>query len=130
VSAAAHRIADLLAGMAPASALAPVADIAVGGLALDSRRVRAGDAFVALAGTTAHGITFAPQAVERGAVVVLAESRESEIGNGESKGQGRRAAPLSRFPIPESRPSGSTICRITSAKSPRAFSITRPRRCR
>ncbi len=99
MSAAAQRICDLLAGLAPASALAPVADIAVSGLALDSRRVRAGDAFFALAGTTAHGITFAPQALERGAVVVLAESRESGIGSGESKGQGRSAAPLDRFPI-------------------------------
>lgn len=49
-------------------------DIRVSGLALDSRRVSAGDAFVALAGTRMHGITFAPAASDRGAVVVLAET--------------------------------------------------------
>ena len=48
--------------------------IRVSGLSLDSRAIRPGDAFVALRGTTAHGITFAPAALARGASVVLAES--------------------------------------------------------
>ena len=48
--------------------------IVVRGLSLDSRSVRAGDAFFALRGTRAHGIRFAPAAVARGAVVVLAEA--------------------------------------------------------
>lgn len=48
-------------------------DIVVSGLTQDSRQVRAGDAFVALAGARAHGIVFAPQAIGQGAVVVLAE---------------------------------------------------------
>ncbi|HJU39280.1 MAG TPA: UDP-N-acetylmuramoyl-L-alanyl-D-glutamate--2,6-diaminopimelate ligase [Tahibacter sp.] len=48
--------------------------IVVRGLTLDSRDVRDGDAFVALKGATAHGITFAPAALARGASVVLAES--------------------------------------------------------
>ncbi len=62
---------DLLAGVAePAAA----GDIVVSGLHLDSRRVRPGDAFVALEGGTMHGIEFASMAFERGAVVVLAES--------------------------------------------------------
>jgi UDP-N-acetylmuramoyl-L-alanyl-D-glutamate--2,6-diaminopimelate ligase len=49
-------------------------DIVVSGLTLDSRCVRAGDAFVALAGARHHGIEFAPSAIEQGAVAVLAES--------------------------------------------------------
>src|SRR5699024_11341350 len=61
---------DLLAGVVePAAA----GDIVVSGLSLDSRRVRPGDAFVALEGGTTHGIEFAPMALERGAVVVLDE---------------------------------------------------------
>ena len=52
-------------------------DIVVGGLALDSRRVGAGDAFVALAGAHAHGVTFAPSAAAHGALVVLAESPDA-----------------------------------------------------
>ncbi|WP_300620515.1 UDP-N-acetylmuramoyl-L-alanyl-D-glutamate--2,6-diaminopimelate ligase [Dokdonella sp.] len=48
--------------------------IVVHGLALDSRRVRPGDAFVALGGTQMHGLAFVPAAIERGAVAVLAEA--------------------------------------------------------
>ncbi|HET7360165.1 MAG TPA: UDP-N-acetylmuramoyl-L-alanyl-D-glutamate--2,6-diaminopimelate ligase, partial [Rhodanobacteraceae bacterium] len=50
------------------------ADIRVTGLNLDSRRIRPGDAFVALQGGRTHGIEFAPAALERGAVAVLAEA--------------------------------------------------------
>lgn len=52
------------------------ATIAVSGLCLDSRRVRRGEAFVALQGLNHHGIEFAPAARERGASVVLAEAPE------------------------------------------------------
>ena len=47
------------------------------GLSIDSRAVREGDAFVALMGTRAHGITFAPMALARGAAVILAERPEA-----------------------------------------------------
>ncbi|WP_347262210.1 UDP-N-acetylmuramoyl-L-alanyl-D-glutamate--2,6-diaminopimelate ligase [Rudaea sp.] len=70
----ARPLADLLAGIAPANALAAAGDIVVRGLALDSRRVRAGDAFFALQGGSRHGIEFAPVAIERGAAVILAEA--------------------------------------------------------
>ncbi|HEX6832160.1 MAG TPA: UDP-N-acetylmuramoyl-L-alanyl-D-glutamate--2,6-diaminopimelate ligase [Rudaea sp.] len=71
MSFAPRRLADLLAGIAdPAAA----GDLVVSGLTLDSRQVRAGDAFVALQGTTAHGITFAPAALAHGASVVLGEA--------------------------------------------------------
>ena len=66
-------LAELLAGHADSGA---AGDIVVRGLAIDSREVRAGDAFVALKGSRGHGITFAPMALARGAVAVLAERPE------------------------------------------------------
>ncbi len=54
-------------------------DILVRGLALDSRRVQEGDAFFALAGARAHGITFAPMAAARGASIILAENPGAEV---------------------------------------------------
>ncbi len=68
-----HRemsVRELLHGDGAAGA---AGDIVVHGLSLDSRRVNARDAFVALAGAHAHGITFAPAASARGAAVILAE---------------------------------------------------------
>ena len=65
------RLDDLLRGIATPA----LGDIMVSGLTQDSHAVRAGDAFVALAGAKHHGIEFAPQAVERGAAAVLAETR-------------------------------------------------------
>ena len=67
MSVAPKSLRDLLAGIAPAG------DIRVSGLTLDSRRVRAGDAFIALQGASAHGITFAPAALAQGASAVIAE---------------------------------------------------------
>ena len=52
--------------------------IVVSGLTLDSRQVRHGDAFFALAGSRTHGIEFAAGAVRRGAQVVLAEVPSTE----------------------------------------------------
>jgi UDP-N-acetylmuramoyl-L-alanyl-D-glutamate--2,6-diaminopimelate ligase len=71
VTTALHRIADLLTGITEP---ADLGDITISGLTLDSRSVRAGDAFVALQGSTAHGITFAPAALAHGASIVLAEA--------------------------------------------------------
>jgi UDP-N-acetylmuramoyl-L-alanyl-D-glutamate--2,6-diaminopimelate ligase len=90
MSPTARPLSELLAGIAPAKSLAASGDIVVRGLALDSRRVRAGDAFFALAGTTAHGITFAPKAVQNGAIAVLAE-----------KTQGRQTALQGAGDVPE-----------------------------
>jgi UDP-N-acetylmuramoyl-L-alanyl-D-glutamate--2,6-diaminopimelate ligase len=70
MSARAISLGELLRGRGDAGA---AGDILVRGLSLDSRRVEPGDAFVALAGTQAHGITFAPAASARGAAVVLAD---------------------------------------------------------
>lgn len=68
-------VRELLRGHADAGA---AGDIVVRGLSLDSRRVNARDAFVALAGAHAHGITFAPAASARGASVVLAETQATD----------------------------------------------------
>src|SRR2546423_6906113 len=48
-------------------------EVDVRALAVDSRKVDPGALFAALPGTVADGAQFAPQAVERGAVAVLAE---------------------------------------------------------
>jgi len=70
----AMRLDDLLHGIAVPSR----GDIMVSGLTQDSHAVRAGDAFVALAGAKHHGIEFAPQAVGRGASAVIAETRAAD----------------------------------------------------
>jgi UDP-N-acetylmuramoyl-L-alanyl-D-glutamate--2,6-diaminopimelate ligase len=66
-----QRLDHLLQGIAETTAAGP---IVVSGLALDSRHVRAGEAFFALRGTRGHGIEFVASAVQRGASVVLAEA--------------------------------------------------------
>ena len=66
----ARRLAELLPELG-ASALGA---LAVDGLCMDSREVRPGDAFIALAGARHDGLTFAPAALARGARVVLADA--------------------------------------------------------
>jgi UDP-N-acetylmuramoyl-L-alanyl-D-glutamate--2,6-diaminopimelate ligase len=63
------RLSDLL----PLSSAAAVGDVEVRGVAVDSRRVRPGDVFFALAGTREDGRRHAREAVARGAVAVVAE---------------------------------------------------------
>jgi UDP-N-acetylmuramoyl-L-alanyl-D-glutamate--2,6-diaminopimelate ligase len=48
-------------------------DIAITGLTLDSRKAQPGDAFVAVSGSTQHGILFAQQALDNGAVAIIYE---------------------------------------------------------
>lgn len=61
----------------PLSQLLPdvplVHEVQVSGLVMDSRAVRAGDAFVAIAGFGAHGLGFVDQARANGAAAVLFE---------------------------------------------------------
>jgi UDP-N-acetylmuramoyl-L-alanyl-D-glutamate--2,6-diaminopimelate ligase len=63
-------------------------DIVVNGLTLDSRRVRAGDAFIALKGATTDGIVFAPAVLAQGASVVLAEAPAPAV-SGSAADEGR-----------------------------------------
>jgi UDP-N-acetylmuramoyl-L-alanyl-D-glutamate--2,6-diaminopimelate ligase len=54
-------------------ARAPVPDVVVAGVSLRGQDARPGDVFAALAGGTAHGISYAADAVARGAVAVLTD---------------------------------------------------------
>src|SRR3954469_24872097 len=54
-------------------------EVAVTGLAVDSRAVKAGDLFFALAGTKTDGARFIDQAVASGAVVVAGEDLPQDV---------------------------------------------------
>ncbi len=62
------RLSELLQGGVP-----PEMDREVSGLALDSRRLRPGDAFVAVAGRRDHGLRHLDEALAAGAVAVLVD---------------------------------------------------------
>jgi UDP-N-acetylmuramyl pentapeptide synthase len=59
------------AGVVPSGTFAD--DTMVSGVSIDSRTVRAGDVFFALRGEREDGARFAPEALRRGAVAVVAE---------------------------------------------------------
>lgn len=61
----------LMAGLAPAAV--PIPAVPIRGLAVDSRAVKKGDLFVALAGARTDGHAHIPAAVAAGAAAVLAE---------------------------------------------------------
>jgi UDP-N-acetylmuramoyl-L-alanyl-D-glutamate--2,6-diaminopimelate ligase len=109
MTARAMSLAELLADHAADANLGTAGDILVQGLALDSREVRAGDAFVALQGAREHGITFAPMALARGAAAILAE-RPGEVAasapavlNEAAKGRLDLTSPASREKVAEGR---------------------------
>ena len=59
----------------PLGALFPgAADVTVTGVSLDSRSVRPGDLYVAVAGQATHGARFAAQAIGNGAVAVVTDA--------------------------------------------------------
>ncbi len=60
------KLRELLAGIADVPA-----EIDITGLELDSRQVKPGNVFVALAGSIQHGIQYAQQALDQGAVAVI-----------------------------------------------------------
>jgi len=62
-----------LAGLLRGLTAAALPDVAVTGLANDSRQVRAGDVFLACRGLHVHGLTHAAEAARRGAVALLWE---------------------------------------------------------
>ena len=57
----------------------PGSDVAVTGLAVDSRLVKPGHLFAALPGTKVHGATFVTAALERGAGAVLTDRAGEDI---------------------------------------------------
>lgn len=66
------NLRQLLAGLVDG----PVADVEVTGLALDSRRVKGGDLFIALPGTRTDGHRYIDTAVAAGAVAVLCDAAQ------------------------------------------------------
>ena len=72
------RLADLVSSVLAENRLPDdCANILVSGIATDSRNVIAGDLFIALNGLTVDGRDYINDAVEQGAVAVLAETDES-----------------------------------------------------
>ena len=55
-------------------------EVAVSGIALDSRHVKPGYVFVALAGESADGHRFIPAAVDQGAAAVVGTETRFDIG--------------------------------------------------
>ncbi len=76
-------LADVLEGLTGARGDAP-ARVLISSVVVDSRQARAGALFVALRGETRDGHAFIPDAFQRGAAVVIAESRVKEQGLGPS----------------------------------------------
>jgi len=123
-----QRLGDLLAGIVDPLPSAPTSDILVRGLTLDSRKVRAGDAFVALRGGTTHGIAFAPAAAAQGASVILSEAPAPAAFH-DSLGADRpdvahideaRGAPAATGPMPvppDARHPGAAIGEASPAES-------------
>ncbi|HSH28528.1 MAG TPA: UDP-N-acetylmuramoyl-L-alanyl-D-glutamate--2,6-diaminopimelate ligase [Thiohalobacter sp.] len=71
-----HPGLPLSALLADLASVAAAQDVTVTGLALDSRRVRPGDLFFALAGVHEHGLRHVAEACRRGAVAVCWEPDE------------------------------------------------------
>ncbi|MBB6094891.1 UDP-N-acetylmuramoyl-L-alanyl-D-glutamate--2,6-diaminopimelate ligase [Povalibacter uvarum] len=72
---AGKNLRALLAG----TAAADVPDLEITDLTIDSRKVRAGGAFVALPGLRSHGVSFATQAISSGAIAVLWEPADGVV---------------------------------------------------
>ena len=56
-------------------------DVEVRGVQYDSRKVSAGDVFVAMRGGTSDGNDFIDAAIRRGAAAVVTDSLETEFGS-------------------------------------------------
>ncbi len=54
-------------------------DLSISGLTLNSNDVSEGNVFVALSGAKQHGLTYAEQAIERGAAAILFDSNDIEL---------------------------------------------------
>ena len=71
------KLAELLAGIAEADATLDVT-----GVTADSRAVKRGDMFVAIAGERTDGLRYVPQALASGAVAIVAEQPPADISKG------------------------------------------------
>jgi len=75
------KLRELLQGLSSARVTGDP-DVSIGGIAYDSRLVKAGDLFVALPGLHQDGSVFIPDAVRRGAVAVATESADAPVPEG------------------------------------------------
>ncbi len=71
-----RSLSDLLSGYGD---LPQVPDVEVGGLQLDSRKVVAGDLFVALKGHHSHGLQHAAQAIDNGCTGIIYDPAGAEL---------------------------------------------------
>ena len=79
------RLSELLMALPPgmridSSGASDAGDPVIRGIAYDSRRVAAGDLFLALRGSELDGHRFLASAVERGAVALMVESADDALG--------------------------------------------------
>src|SRR5687767_15167500 len=74
------KLSELLSEEASADASAAARDI--GGITADSRAVKRGDVFVAVAGAKTDGLRFVDQAVAAGAAAIAAERRPPSLPGG------------------------------------------------
>ena len=100
---AAPYLDDLLA---ECDVAAPCPSVPLLGMTLDSRAIEPGWLFVALAGTRAHGMTYAEVAKQRGAAAILAEP----TAEWDEDGIGRAAEGLQIPIVPVNRLSGVVSC--------------------
>src|SRR5262245_48636233 len=77
---AAMTLAELLTDSATLDAR--LAALEVSGLTVDSRAVKRGDVFVAVPGTKADGLTFAPAAAAAGAIAIVGERAPDALSAG------------------------------------------------
>ena len=94
---------------------------AIGGVAVDSRKVKPGDAFVAVPGTKADGLAFVPAAIAAGAVAIVAEkSPPSALPEGVAfvrVDDARRALALAAAKVHPNQPSVIAAVTGTSGKT-------------
>ncbi|MBV8754707.1 MAG: UDP-N-acetylmuramoyl-L-alanyl-D-glutamate--2,6-diaminopimelate ligase [Hyphomicrobiales bacterium] len=93
---------------------------AIGGVAVDSRKVKPGDAFVAVPGTKADGLAFVPAAIAAGAVAIVAEKRPEALPEGVTfvrVADARRALALAAAKIHPRQPDVIAAVTGTSGKT-------------
>jgi len=73
-----HKLSELLVGWAQVEA---ANDRDINGLSDDSRRIRAGDLFLACSGSKTNGVRFIEDAIDNGAVAIVYEAESLSAGN-------------------------------------------------
>ena len=75
-----------------------IGEIAITGISSNSNSINEGDAFLALPGATAHGATYIPIAVERGARAVITDNAGAQLSSAQ-----KSAIPVLVIPNPRSQ---------------------------